>query len=214
MDSLFDDALTQRIAELRANDELPSAHGPARRELPGAKCDFKDKNGNDSDAAKRTWEFANKADEIFFNSSRSVEKAARAMPDSIAEEVKESLEKAKAQLTEELTCTDDQYWEAALLEKWRKYGPLLQLLKDHGHEVQLHVIAVGRTGTVYEHSKRALNKMGMNNKEAEKTLRNLSKMTIGYANSMYWLHRKRIEEQRKQENSRKKDSRMGQDHPT
>eukprot|EP00854_Cymbomonas_tetramitiformis_P004218 gene4219-5196_t len=100
MDSLFDDALTQRIAELRANDELPSAHGPARRELPGAKCDFKDKNGNDSDAAKRTWEFANKADEIFFNSSRSVEKAARAMPDSIAEEVKESLEKAKAQLTE------------------------------------------------------------------------------------------------------------------
>ncbi|KAK3276761.1 hypothetical protein CYMTET_15196 [Cymbomonas tetramitiformis] len=52
-------------------DELLSAHGPARRKLPGSECDFRDKNGNDSNAAKRTWEFANKADEIFFNSSRS-----------------------------------------------------------------------------------------------------------------------------------------------
>ncbi|KAK3233874.1 hypothetical protein CYMTET_55849 [Cymbomonas tetramitiformis] len=163
MDSLSDDALTQRIAELRATeagksllekiasaspddftpeevslnnrlslflaeqerrqvraqyaahihgpgpadltvhaklDELLSAHGPARRELLGAKCDFKDKNGSDNNAAKRTWDFANKADEIFFNSSRAVEKAAQAVPDSIAEDVRESLEKAKAQLEE------------------------------------------------------------------------------------------------------------------
>ncbi|KAK3283794.1 hypothetical protein CYMTET_8512 [Cymbomonas tetramitiformis] len=81
-------------------DELLSAHGLARRDLPGAKCDFKDKSGSDNNAAKRTWEFANKADEIFFNTSRSVEKAALAVPDSIAEEVSESLEKAKAQLEE------------------------------------------------------------------------------------------------------------------
>eukprot|EP00854_Cymbomonas_tetramitiformis_P027965 gene27965-34574_t len=58
-------------------DELLSAHGPARRKLPGSECDFRDKNGNDSNAAKP-----------------------QAVPDSIAEEVKESLDKAKAQLEE------------------------------------------------------------------------------------------------------------------
>ena len=126
----------------------------------------------------------------------------------------EALAKVKMIHLIELTCTDDQYWEAALLEKWRKYGPLLQLLKDHGHKAQLHVMAVGRTGTVYEHSKRALNKMGMNNKEAEKTLKNLSKTTVGYANRLYWLYRKRIDEQRKRDNAQKKDLRIGQDHPT
>eukprot|EP00854_Cymbomonas_tetramitiformis_P001419 gene1419-biopygen1281 len=126
----------------------------------------------------------------------------------------EALAKVKMIHLIELTCTDDQYWEAALLEKWRKYGPLLQLLKDHGHKAQLHVMAVGRTGTVYEHNKRALNKMGMNNKEAEKTLRNLSKTTVGYANSLYWLYRKRMDEQRKRDNAQKKDLRIGQDHPT
>eukprot|EP00854_Cymbomonas_tetramitiformis_P003173 gene3173-4016_t len=74
MDSLSDDALAQRIADLLEK--------------------------NDGKAAKRTWDFANKADEIFFNSSRTVEKAAQAVPDSIAEDMKESLEKAKAQLEE------------------------------------------------------------------------------------------------------------------
>ncbi|KAK3268564.1 hypothetical protein CYMTET_22942 [Cymbomonas tetramitiformis] len=68
--------------------------------------------------------------------------------------------------------------------------------------------------TVYEHNKRALNKMGMNNKETEKTLKNLNKTTVGYANSLYWLYRKRIDEQRKKDITRAKDTRAGQDHPT
>ena len=126
----------------------------------------------------------------------------------------EALSKIKMIHLIELTCTDDQNWEMALLDKWKKYGPLLQLLRDNGFKAQLHVIVIGRTGTVYEHNKRALNMMGMNNKEAEKTLRNLSKTTVGYANSLYWLYRKRIEEQRKINNARAKEARTGQNHPT
>ncbi|KAK3279623.1 hypothetical protein CYMTET_12485 [Cymbomonas tetramitiformis] len=126
----------------------------------------------------------------------------------------EALDKVKMIHMIELTCTDDQNWEAALLEKWRKYGPLLQLLRDHGHKAQLHVIVVGRTGTVYEHNKRALNKMGMNNKEAEKTLQHLSITTVSYATSLYWLNRNRIDDQRKSDNTQKNDARAGQKHPT
>ncbi|KAK3287924.1 hypothetical protein CYMTET_4602 [Cymbomonas tetramitiformis] len=126
----------------------------------------------------------------------------------------EALDKVKMIHLIELTCTDDQNWETALLEKWEKYGPLLQLLRDHGYKAQLHVIVVGRTGTVYEHNKRALNKMGMNKKEAEKTLRNLSKTTVSYANSLYWLYRKRIDEQRKHDNTQAHTTRTGGNHPT
>lgn len=77
-------------------DELLAANGPARRPLPSAKCDFKDKSGNDNNAAKRTWEFADLADKKFFEASQLVAKLSKVeVPDSIAEEVKASLEKAE-----------------------------------------------------------------------------------------------------------------------
>ncbi|KAK3289090.1 hypothetical protein CYMTET_3446 [Cymbomonas tetramitiformis] len=82
-------------------DELLAANGPARRPLPGAKCDFKDKSGNDNNAAKRTWEFADLADKKFFEASQSVAKLSKVeVPDSIAEEVKASLAKAEETLAE------------------------------------------------------------------------------------------------------------------
>eukprot|EP00854_Cymbomonas_tetramitiformis_P010561 gene10561-12494_t len=89
-------------------DELLAANGPARRPLPGAKCDFKDKSGNDNNAAKRTWEFADLADKKFFEASQSVAKLSKVeVPDSIAEEVKASLAKAEETLAEGMKLCED-----------------------------------------------------------------------------------------------------------
>ncbi|KAK3234361.1 hypothetical protein CYMTET_55379 [Cymbomonas tetramitiformis] len=51
-------------------DELLAANGPPRRALPGAACDFKDKNGSDGNAAKRTWDFATMRLTRFFTTSQ------------------------------------------------------------------------------------------------------------------------------------------------
>eukprot|EP00854_Cymbomonas_tetramitiformis_P031944 gene31944-40331_t len=66
-----------------------------------------DKSGNDSNAAKRTWDFANKADELFFRSKAAMAKAAKSMPESIAEEYKENLKKAEEALDEGMQLCED-----------------------------------------------------------------------------------------------------------
>eukprot|EP00854_Cymbomonas_tetramitiformis_P023097 gene23097-27949_t len=88
-------------------DEILAANGPTRRKLPGATCDFKDKSGNDSNAAKRTWDFANKADKLFFKTKAELAKAAKTVPESIAEEYKESLKKVEEVLDEGMQLCED-----------------------------------------------------------------------------------------------------------
>ncbi|KAK3289143.1 hypothetical protein CYMTET_3414 [Cymbomonas tetramitiformis] len=87
-------------------DELLAANGPPRRALPGATCDFKDKNGSDGNAAKRTWDFANAADKIFHKGKTELSKAAKTMPAPIAEEIKENLKKAEEALEEGMTLSE------------------------------------------------------------------------------------------------------------
>ncbi|KAK3289141.1 hypothetical protein CYMTET_3412 [Cymbomonas tetramitiformis] len=94
----------------------------------------------------------------------------------------------------EVAHTDDEKWGPKLLEKYMKYGPLLQLLRGHGFRAKLHVFAVGRTGTVYKHNQDILEQLGLNREEATQALRRIHDLTVDYAHSTYQLYRRLTQE--------------------
>ncbi|KAK3274381.1 hypothetical protein CYMTET_17430 [Cymbomonas tetramitiformis] len=99
----------------------------------------------------------------------------------------------------EVAHTDDEKWGPKLLEKYKKYGPLLQLLRRHGFRAKLHVFAVGRTGTVYKHNQDILEQLGLNRKEATQALQRIHDLTVNYAHSTYQLYRKLRQEKQEEE---------------
>ncbi|KAK3280535.1 hypothetical protein CYMTET_11629 [Cymbomonas tetramitiformis] len=99
----------------------------------------------------------------------------------------------------EVAHTDNEKWGPKLLEKYTKYGPLLQLLRRHGFRAKLHVFAVGRTGTVYKHNRDILEQLGLNRKEATQALQRIHDLTVNYAHSTYQLYRKLRQEKQEEE---------------
>jgi len=117
----------------------------------------------------------------------------------------------------EYTYTDDEKWGQALLGKYKKYGPLMDLLKAHGFKATLHVMATGRTGTLYEHNKKILEKLGHDSREATKALQKLHDLTVKNAHDMYWLYRKLVQEHEQNriaEAKRKEKEKANETHPT
>ncbi|KAK3239766.1 hypothetical protein CYMTET_50334 [Cymbomonas tetramitiformis] len=99
----------------------------------------------------------------------------------------------------EVAHTDDEKWGPKLLEKYTKYGPLLQLLRRHGFRAKLHVFAVGRTGTVYKHNRDILEQLGLDRKEAIQALQRIHDLTVNYAHSTYQLYRRLRQEKQEKE---------------
>ncbi|KAK3234128.1 hypothetical protein CYMTET_55617 [Cymbomonas tetramitiformis] len=99
----------------------------------------------------------------------------------------------------EIAHTDDEKWGPKLLEKYMKYGPLLQLLRGHGFRAKLHVFVVGRTGTVYKHNQEILEQLGLNRKEATQALERIHDPTVDYAHNAYQLYRRLRQEKREEE---------------
>ncbi|KAK3289337.1 hypothetical protein CYMTET_3236 [Cymbomonas tetramitiformis] len=99
----------------------------------------------------------------------------------------------------EVTYTQDTEWEKALKDKYVKYAPLVKLLESNGFKAMLHVIVIGHTGTIYEHSNRALTKhLGFNKQEAAKLLAEIHKTATGFAKSIYTLYRERVDKHPKE----------------
>ena len=120
---------------------------------------------------------------------------------------KEAPSKVKCAHLIEIAHTDDENWGCKLLEKYTKYGPLLQLLGKHKIKAKLHVLVFGRTGTIYKHNRQVLEQLGLDRKEATQALGELHDLTVSYAHNMYQLYR-----QLRQENNEKKEKK--ENHPT
>ncbi|KAK3245211.1 hypothetical protein CYMTET_45207 [Cymbomonas tetramitiformis] len=99
----------------------------------------------------------------------------------------------------EIAHTDDEKWGGKLLEKHVKYTSLKRLLEGHRFKTKLHVMVLGRTGTVYRHTKQILEQLGLNKMEAIMALKKIHGLTVTYANSMYQLYRELRRGQKEQE---------------
>ena len=93
----------------------------------------------------------------------------------------------------------------------------MDLLKAHGFKATLHVMVTGRTGTIYEHNKKILEKLGHDSREATKALQKLHDQTVENTHDMYWLYRKLVrehEQNRTSEAKRKEKEKANENHPT